>query len=1350
MWENLPTNFKDVKWEGMRKYYLIKNPDGTVSFTDVTEYENVEESYFGSDDINQTNQVINEIMSGNVFVTKESLASVVAEEFSLLKSYNVGDYVIYQGELYKFTDTHAAGAWTGDDVEVVSIMGEMQHDSSEWGNITGTISDQTDLMNEFNKKANKTALEELGDNVYSKSEVDSALSEKADSDDVYTKNEVDGYLNTKADKDNVYTKNQVNEKLDKKANIDSLGDLANQDTADYNTQITNKPNYPSMLSSTEVSMYATRNYNAGALIAVGDDLYKAVTNIPSGTNLIVGSNVAVTTIEAEIALKANSTDVDSRFDNIYTKHETDELLDGKFDKKGTTTLSGSIVTFDAEVDNAIKNLIVGINPVQAGTGDPSPDNVRPITGWSSAMVTRTGKNLSDKIVSNEMATGSVSGGVFTSTERTGTGYLNVARLVLNQPVLLKAGVTYYFALDIKLTSGTGLINTINLLTSANDGIERTNVSVPTPSATYQHFILKCTLATLKCTLATDTLISKMYVQGQKCSNAVFVITNPMISTEPISPESTFEPYQGTSVTIDLDGTRYGGTLDVTTGMLTVTKYGFDATSDLTYGLSSQGTNCNVFQLNMSLSSLPSAVNYTAFSNRFSGKIPSDTAGRMVQTGGYIYIVISKTEVEYTVASLKTWLDNHPTQFVYELASPQTILLTPAQMQTLIGENHVWGDTGDCTIELRTGAGRMAYQDSIDYSELTGKPTLGSMSSKDDVSDDDILYARKNGEWENLDEILDEELNDKAPVIFNFASGSIASFTDGSSAPVTALSVSIEPVQDLHGYDNPWPGGGSKNKFPSVIDGTYSSNGITVVAKNGVMTISGTSTNTVTIDVPFSAMQTFPSSDTYNFYVGNSFQNNNVALYLRRTTTETNIHSYTFTSVNRESTSWTPTSDETFDALRIYANAAGITINGTCAPMLALKTDIPDSWIPYSNICPISGHTSATVTRTGKNLCPLLEWTPGQYENSNWSNTATTRITSPFISIKPNVVYTMSIDQNGTAGFGWINYNYFDKDKNWLGNRITNGDASFSGQTVKSIFISNENAQYIRITARRVPDGSTAISAQEIIAGTPQLELGSTATAFEPYDGTSVTIDLDGTRYGGTLDVLTGEMTVDKVSLTFDGSEDENWNFYSSSRQYAAILVSLPMKYTISSAIPPMSSNIAIPVAQSASYSAITYSALSANVQNKSQLRYIYAGVTDTLTLAEFKLWLGENNLQICYELATPITVQLTPSQMQTLLGENHIWADTGSIDMTYRADTKLFVNKQIEENQAETESMIATGESEMVASKNYNIDDFLIVNNQLYKATANIASGTTLEVGTNITATTIGDQISYILSQLGS
>ena len=47
----------------------------------------------------------------------------------------------------------------------------------------------------------------------------------------------------------------------------------------------------------------------------------------------------------------------------------------------THTVSGDIASFRSAARVPIESLKCHFLPIQDGTGDPSPDNVRPITGW---------------------------------------------------------------------------------------------------------------------------------------------------------------------------------------------------------------------------------------------------------------------------------------------------------------------------------------------------------------------------------------------------------------------------------------------------------------------------------------------------------------------------------------------------------------------------------------------------------------------------------------------------------------------------------------------------------------------------------------------------------------------------------------------------------------------------------------------------------------------------------------------------------------------------------------------------------------------------------------------------------
>lgn len=61
-WNPLREDYTDAVWDGLKKYNEISNPDGTVSFQDVTQYTGKEKSFFGSKDANQMNGAINNLM----------------------------------------------------------------------------------------------------------------------------------------------------------------------------------------------------------------------------------------------------------------------------------------------------------------------------------------------------------------------------------------------------------------------------------------------------------------------------------------------------------------------------------------------------------------------------------------------------------------------------------------------------------------------------------------------------------------------------------------------------------------------------------------------------------------------------------------------------------------------------------------------------------------------------------------------------------------------------------------------------------------------------------------------------------------------------------------------------------------------------------------------------------------------------------------------------------------------------------------------------------------------------------------------------------------------------------------
>lgn len=62
----------------------------------------------------------------------QDVSDMITGEFDSATSYDAGDIVVYEGDLYKFTADHAAGAWDGTDASqttVVELIDQAEPDS---------------------------------------------------------------------------------------------------------------------------------------------------------------------------------------------------------------------------------------------------------------------------------------------------------------------------------------------------------------------------------------------------------------------------------------------------------------------------------------------------------------------------------------------------------------------------------------------------------------------------------------------------------------------------------------------------------------------------------------------------------------------------------------------------------------------------------------------------------------------------------------------------------------------------------------------------------------------------------------------------------------------------------------------------------------------------------------------------------------------------------------------------------------------------------------------------------------------------------------------------------------------
>lgn len=175
----------------------------------------------------------------------------------------------------------------------------------------------------------------------------------------------------------------------------------------------------------------------------------------------------------------------------------------------------------------------------------------------------------------------------------------------------------------------------------------------------------------------------------------------------------------------------------------------------------------------------------------------------------------------------------------------------------------------------------------------------------------------------------------------------------------------------------------------------------------------------------------------------------------------------------------------------------------------------------------------------------------------------------------------------------------------------------------------------------------------LITGTSSVDI----TVTNGEETKTTIIDLDGIRYGVNINLKTGVMTVKYVIAEFDGSNDEDWT---PSTQYSwnVYIRKNDAKTTIYNDTKDISNQLLRVTTQ-------TEEARRGRFWI-SDAKNINVGIYDFVgsTLSNWRSYLASYPLQICYELATPITVQLTPVQIQLLTGTVTISASSGTIIIT--------------------------------------------------------------------------------------
>ena len=373
------------------------------------------------------------------------------------------------------------------------------------------------------------------------------------------------------------------------------------------------------------------------------------------------------------------------------------------------SVKDDLVNFTTDMKVPLKECKVYFEPVQEGEGDPSPDNVRNITGWDETNIylsneitlfnnfgatsgRASGINNNKRVTTNSYGTTInridtdgiktelvVTQSIADSTkERYQNGYIS---LFPNTDKLI-IGNSYYFDADIEIISNP--LNKLPEMMLTDDANNRWTITI-NDGKLHEAFTWK----------ERPTVYQYPFIEFY-CNGCSFKLKNMVIV-----PSREVKTINWT----DQTGTVYGGYVDLISGELiaNMAMVEFDGSSDENWQvetLSSGLTNYYMYATSLvpkargkqrtdgyicSNICIPRGENETYISGMF-----------YFSNSGALNVYLGGKSNTSTVAEFKSWLTEHKLQVAYWLAEPIRYQLTPQQLLTFKGTNNIWSNSNGQT------------------------------------------------------------------------------------------------------------------------------------------------------------------------------------------------------------------------------------------------------------------------------------------------------------------------------------------------------------------------------------------------------------------------------------------------------------------------------------------------------------------------------------------------------------------------------------------------------------------------------------------------------------------------------
>ena len=359
--------------------------------------------------------------------------------------------------------------------------------------------------------------------------------------------------------------------------------------------------------------------------------------------------------------------------------------------------SGGVVNFIDGADNMpFKSIIADFLPIQAGSGDASPVNPRPLSGLTGLTIRRGGKNL----LKNVGQSGSASGITWTmnadgSVSLSGTAEADISTLNFNPNILAQRQIVGYGTVSLVCNGRASYnpsIEGINFQSDIYvDGAYTRTLQSGTSDASTRYTFNGGTIAigTSRLRIASGTVIP----DGTVFYPMIEIGTNPS-DYEPCKTDEYIITWQSET------GTVYGARLNPLTGKMYITWLlnTYDGSENWKLAASiASWFYIEDFVQNLAWTSL--GIDFALsdeYKQQWAPAVANMESGRFGITNvGGKYRLVFKDTAYATLAEWKAHLAQNNLQLAYKLAQPIEVNLTPVEITTLLGCNSLW--TGVCNM-----------------------------------------------------------------------------------------------------------------------------------------------------------------------------------------------------------------------------------------------------------------------------------------------------------------------------------------------------------------------------------------------------------------------------------------------------------------------------------------------------------------------------------------------------------------------------------------------------------------------------------------------------------------------------